>query len=182
MSKRRGWIIGIGALVALQLTMIAVCNRVDERRDRAQLPVRVERRADSGHDLFVERLGGETVLVPARSGRYQLVHFWATWCPPCRMELPALMDLASRKRGRIQIWAVSTDREWSAVRRFLDGDVPPAIVRDSNNEASRAYGVTDLPDSYLLDPDGRIRARFSGAQNWGSREMDRILEQLMMTS
>ena len=172
----------MGVLAGIQLALFAVCDRIDEHRNRATLPVHVERRSDPGHDLFVECLGGKRVLVPARSGRYQLVHFWATWCPPCRKELPALLDLASRKRGRIQVWAVSTDTEWSVVQRFLDGDVPPVVVRDSNNEASRAYGVTDLPDSYLLDREGRIRARFSGAQNWSSREMDRILEQLMLTS
>jgi thiol-disulfide isomerase/thioredoxin len=169
-------------LAAVQIAVLAVCNRIEQQRDFASLPVHMERRADPGHDLHVERWGGERVLVSARSGRYQLVHFWATWCPPCRKELPALMELASRKRDRIQVWAVSTDREWGAVQRFLDGDVPPGVVRDSNNEATRVYGVTGLPDSYLIDPDGRIRARFSGAQNWSSREMDRILDQLVPAS
>jgi len=88
--------------------------------------------------------------------------------------------MARRNRHRLQVWAVTTDRDWVAVHRFIEGDVPSVIVRDPSGAASQSYGVTDLPDSYLIDPRGHIRARFSGAQNWSAREMDNILNQLML--
>jgi thiol-disulfide isomerase/thioredoxin len=135
----------------------------------------MERRSEPAPDLTVERFGGARLMLPARSGHYQLVHFWATWCPPCRTELPALLDLAERERGRILVWAVSTDRDWPSVEGFLDGRVPPQVVRDPTGEAAHRYRVTGLPDTYLIDPDGRVRARFAGAQNWSAPEMDRIL-------
>lgn len=166
-------------LAAVQLALAVICDRVDRAREPA-LPVRMERRSEPAHDLVVEGSGGERVVVRARSGRFQLVHFWATWCPPCRKELPTLLEMARRNRHRLQVWAVSTDREWAAVRRFRRGDVPSMVVRDSTGQGSRAYGVSELPDTYLIDPQGRIRARFSGAQNWSAPEMGRILDELMM--
>lgn len=144
------------------------------------LPVRVEPRSEPGSDFIVEKPSGERQLVRARTIRFQLVHFWATWCPPCRKELPTLLEMARRNRGRLDVWAVTTDREWTTVRRFFEGEVPSIVVRDPSGGGSRAYGVTSLPDSYLIDPQGRIRARFSGAQNWSASEMDEILDQLML--
>jgi len=57
--------------------------------------------------------------------------------------------------------------------------VPPMVVRDPGGAASRAYGVSSLPDTYLLNPGGRIVARFPKAQDWATKEMDRILEGLI---
>ena len=167
-------------LAVVQLALVAVCDRVDRDRERAALPVRMERRSDPAHDLVVEGLGGGQFVVPAKSGRFQLVHFWATWCPPCLKEFPTLLEMARRNRHRLQVWAVSTDRDWATVRRFHHGDMPSIVVRDPTGEGSRTYGVSELPDSYLIGPQGRIRARFSGAQNWSAPEMDRILDRLML--
>lgn len=169
-------------MVVVQIAVVALCNRVDLDRRSATLPVNVEHRSDPARDLVVEKPNGERQLVRARSNRFQLVHFWATWCPPCRKELPTLLEMARQNRGRLDVWAVTTDREWSTVGRFFEGDLPSIVVRDPSGVGSRAYGVTSLPDSYLIDPQGRIRARFSGAQNWNAREMDRILDQLILNS
>lgn len=154
-------------------------QRVDEGRRSAELPVRVERRSDTAPDVAVETHRGERLALRSSSGEFQLVHFWATWCVPCRKELPLVLDLAERERGRLRVWAVSTDPNWTSIERFLDARLPPEVVRDPNGEASGAYRVTGLPDSYLIDPAGRIRARFFGAQNWSAPEMERILQDLL---
>ncbi len=172
----------VAALVAAQLAVVAVWHRVDRARERAALPVHVEHRSDPARDLVVERPNGERRLVGAASRRFRLVHFWATWCPPCRKELPTLLEMARRNRGRLDVWAVSTDPEWSAVERFFEGNVPSIVVRDPGGEGSQAYRVTSLPDSYLIDPQGRIRARFSGAQNWTAGDMAAILERILTSS
>lgn len=151
-------------------------------REASQLPIFAERRSEPARDFVVEQAGGERQVVRASSGQFQLVHFWATWCPPCRKELPLVLDLAARDPGRLRVWAISTDPEWSTIRTFLKGDVPASVVRDPGGDAYRDYGVSGLPDSYLIDPSGRIRARFSGAQNWTSEMMDQLLERLMKES
>jgi thiol-disulfide isomerase/thioredoxin len=168
--------------VAVQAIFWLVSGRVDRARLEARLSVTMEPRSEAAPDLWVERSDGSRVHVPARSGRFQIVHFWATWCPPCREELPMILELAKNNRHRLTVWAISTDPDWSIVRRYLDEDVPAQVVRDAGGAGSRAFRVTGLPDSYLIGPDGLIRARFSGAQRWTSKEMDRILDRLMQGS
>jgi hypothetical protein len=88
--------------------------------------------------------------------------------------------MARRNRDRLDVWAVTADPDWASVDRFLGHRVPSIIVRDRDGSALRAYGVTTLPDSYLIDPDETVRARFSGPQNWTSREMDTILDRFIL--
>lgn len=182
MIRKRPWLVGLVALAAAQFALWTVWNQVAIHRAGDTLPVQVEHRSEPAHDFIVEDSNGKRFEVPARSGRYQLVHFWATWCPPCRAELPTLLAMAKRNRDRLEVWAVSTDREWATVQRFLKGPMSPRVVRDPDGSGSRRYGVTGLPDTYLIDPQGRIKARFSGAQNWNGHKMDKILEQLIIKS
>jgi thiol-disulfide isomerase/thioredoxin len=99
------------------------------------------------------------------------VHFWATWCPPCREELPALLALSRdlARGGRFELVAVSVDRDWKVVESFFGGSVPPEVVRDAKLSGARAYGVSFLPDSYLVDADGNVVLRILGARDWKSR-------------
>jgi len=173
---RRGWLLGIGVLALVQVGLLVVWQRVDQDRRAAGLPVSGEARSEPGHEFEVERADGSRVAVSARSDRFQIVHFWATWCAPCRRELPTLLALAHRERARLRVWMVSTDHDWRTIAGFFRGDIPAEVVRD-RGAGHRAYGVTTLPDSYLHDRDGRIVARFAGAQDWGAEAMRRVLDE-----
>lgn len=156
-------------------------QRLEQSRRAAGLSVAAEPRSEPGHDLVVERWDGSVQDVQARSDRFQLIHFWATWCPPCRTELPTLLARESRDRARLRVWMISTDPDWASIRNFFRGTIPAAVVRDPGR-GHEAYGVTALPDSYLLDPTGRIVARFAGGQQWNSREMDKVIDQFLLGS
>ena len=116
----------------------------------------------------VEHVDGRVDLLAA-AGAPTLVHFWVTWCPPCRQELPLLLQL-SRSRG-IRLIAIATDPRWTSVRAFFRGRIPPEVVRDVDGRAHEAYGVTTLPDTYLVGPDGLLLLRFAGAQDWSAPEV-----------
>lgn len=178
MIRRRGWLVAIGLLAVAQLAAVLLWQRLDRQRKAADFPVAMETRTEPGHDLLTERPDGSSQSIAARSGRFQLIHFWATWCPPCRKELPTLLALERRERDRLRVRIISTDSEWGPIRRFFRGAIPASVVRDAKR-GYLAYGVTELPDSYLLDPEGRIVARFAGGQRWDSRQMSRVLDRLM---
>lgn len=99
-----------------------------------------------------------------------LVHFWATWCVPCRRELPALLAAAREAGVGDRVLAVSTDASWGPVRGFFDGAIPAPVVREPAGAAARALGVSSLPDTYLLDAQGRATRRIAGALDWSRPE------------
>ncbi len=149
--------------------LIAYRTTEDERRGQ-----RPAGRLEEIHDgprmagLELERRDGSIEVLPARPGRPTLLHFWATWCPPCREELPSLLGLARRleRSGEMRVVAIATDPGWAEVDSFLAGDVSRHVYRDRDRKAVRAYGVTGLPDTHVIDADGRLRFRLSGPEDW----------------
>jgi thiol-disulfide isomerase/thioredoxin len=131
--------------------------------------VGVERVQGAAPELVYHRLGGREERLSGLRGRPVLVHFWATWCPACRDELPGLLALADS--GEIAILAVSMDSDWEPLRRFFDGDVPRAVVLAAPGTEPERFGVTGLPESYLVDASGQLRLRFSGPRDWRSKAM-----------
>lgn len=172
---RRLWI-GIAVLVAVQAAAIAVYALKRERTSSAAFAVETLA-PRAAPVLAFERADRSKTSLESLEGKVVMVHFWATWCEPCRVELPGLLALATElgKTGRFELIAVSVDDEWEAMRRFFGGDVPRAVVRPDAAEAHRRFGASTLPDSYLVDARGNVVLRYAGARDWRStRARDRL--------
>jgi thiol-disulfide isomerase/thioredoxin len=111
-----------------------------------------------------------------QQGKFVLVHFWATWCEPCREELPALLKFtrALPQSERFTFFAISEDRDWKKVQEYFDGQVPPEIVWDFSGEGEKSYEISTLPDTYLVSPQGKLLLRFGGARNWSSSQAQKL--------
>jgi cytochrome c biogenesis protein CcmG/thiol:disulfide interchange protein DsbE len=101
--------------------------------------------------------------VPGATGRVTLVNFWASWCPPCREEHPVLMALS--RDPRVLVVGVNHKDSTENARRFLGNfDNPFAAVGvDASGRASIDWGVSGVPETFALGPDGAIRAKHAGA-------------------
>lgn len=103
-------------------------------------------------------------------GKVVLLNIWATWCPPCRREMPSLDRLQSRLGGPdFEVAALSIDRAGiDVVRRFYAeaGIRNLAIYIDSSGKASRELGATGLPSTLLIDREGRELGRLAGPSEW----------------
>lgn len=99
--------------------------------------------------------------------RPTLVHFWATWCPPCRTELPGL--LAIPENHPVDVVAIALDRDWRAVEHFLDGRPPATVFIGDATQAEASFAIRTLPVTYLVGAGGKLRLRFDGARDWTDR-------------
>jgi thiol-disulfide isomerase/thioredoxin len=114
-------------------------------------------------------------------GAVLVVNFWATWCTPCRNELPSLEQLRDAFRGRpFAVLTVNVGDGESRVKRFL-AEVPLRlpVLLDRNGEAQRAWRVRGLPATFVLDPEGAIRHWYIGELDWAQPEVLRAIESLL---
>ncbi len=112
---------------------------------------------DSDHQVSLNQFRGQVVVV----------NFWATWCPPCEQELPSLMDMQSRLRGRgVVVLGVSIDVDGDAYHRFLkQRNVNFVTVRDPERKIPDMYGTSGWPESYIVDRQGVLRRKIVGPIN-----------------
>ena len=109
-------------------------------------------------DLTMETLDGRSINLAEQRGKVVLVNFWATWCGPCREEIPFLVQLAARYPDHLTVIGVSEDQgPAGAVATFADSFGVNYPIVMSTPEIKRAFpGVFALPTSFVIDPEGRI--------------------------
>jgi thiol-disulfide isomerase/thioredoxin len=164
----------LAALAGLQLVAILGYRLMDSQQSQSANPLVLERLdGATAPDLSLVRNDGSAVRLSDRRARPLLLHFWATWCPPCKTELPGLLEIS--RKGEFDVVAVSLDQDWSEVRKFFGAAVPPEVVLDGARAATSLYGLDQLPDTFLLDSEGRLRARFAGARDWRASTVEPTL-------
>ncbi len=124
----------------------------------------------------------ETVLsLGDYAGKLVLLNFWATWCLPCREEMPGMQRLWQQYRERgFTVIAVAADDDREEVARFVANtslDFP--VVMDGDGRIRRQYEVVGLPMSYLIGRDGRLSGRLLGSRDWHSKEALALIESLL---
>lgn len=134
-------------------------------------PVEVAEPLDLAHDFALPTLDGVTVRLSDLRGRWVLVNFWATWCAPCREEMPYLDRLATDHADRLSVLAVNMRESETAVRTFAEElDLRLPILLQPDDATLLAYYVRGLPISVLIDPDGGVVQRIIGLVQPGTVE------------
>jgi peroxiredoxin len=126
-------------------------------------------------DFELKGLAGNSVRLSSFRGKTVVLNFWTTSCPPCLDEMPSLAELANivAPRGDIVVLTVSTDPERATtettLRTVLRGRVPFDVLLDPESSVvGGQYGTRLFPETWLVDREGVIRARFDGARDWSS--------------
>lgn len=120
-------------------------------------------------DFELETMDGEVVKLSDYKGEKILLNFWATWCPPCRVEMPDMQKYHDNHEGGVILGVNLTDTEQSieSVEKFLDEyEITFNILADKELGATKIYEAHGLPTSYFIDTKGKIHKKTLGAINY----------------
>ena len=118
--------------------------------------------------------------IAAHKGHPVLINFWASWCEPCREEMPALQRLAKRwqARGLTVITVAVADSPWQVSDTLEKLNVQLPVIHDPEQQIIQRWGVSFVPTTLILDARQRIRLRGQGAIDWDAASIDRQLQAL----
>jgi peroxiredoxin len=143
-------------------------------------------RSEEGHpapDFTLRTLEGRTVrLAELRGKKVVLVNFWATWCPPCRLEMPTMQQIYSEYKDKgFEILAVNIEPDArQAISDFVkELRLTFPILLDPDMKVTRKFRVIGLPVSVLIDRQGIIRAKEIGYHDWTSKASRTQVEKLL---
>ena len=150
--------------------------------DRMQdLGFQLPSRSVQAVDFDLADLAGEIRSLQSYRGSVVFLNFWATWCAPCRIEMPDLQELHDElgDTADFTMLAINLQEDAAQVRRFAaELELSFQILLDSSGETSAAYGARTLPMSYIIDKDGSILARIIGVREWAAPEFAELFRAL----
>ncbi|MCK5579589.1 MAG: TlpA family protein disulfide reductase [Planctomycetes bacterium] len=113
---------------------------------------------DTMPNFTLSDLQGNQVSLSDFQGKTVLLVFWATWCPPCRKEVPLLKELHQKYQGKeFKIVAVNTDRNVNKVKKFArDNKINYLVLHDSQQIASNLYKIRFIPSNFVIDSNGKL--------------------------
>jgi thiol-disulfide isomerase/thioredoxin len=125
-------------------------------------------------------LQGSEWRLPALRGRVVLLNFWASWCEPCKEEMPSLQALADRHADRLVVLTINLKESPEAIARFVrSSGLHLPVVRDADGSLARAWGVRIYPSTVLIDAQGRVRSVVRGGLDWAGEEGVKLLGPLL---
>jgi peroxiredoxin len=159
-----------GLLTAVIATMLCSGCYSGSRPPHVGSPAKEFTVADADHSVSLNQYRGQVVLV----------NFWATWCPPCVEELPSLMTLQERMKGRgLVVVGVSIDVDGDAYHRFLKlHNINFVTVRDPEQKVASMYGTSGWPETYIIDRQGVLRRKFVGPVDWNAPDVIAFLSRM----
>ncbi len=164
--------------IACLFLSLTACSKTDSPKTGT-----VAKEKSPAPDVSVVSLANGTSLkLSDLKGKVVLLNFWATWCPPCRDEMPSMMKLNSLMAGKpFQIVAVSIDEggKKDIEAFFKESGFSLPTYLDESGASSKSYGITGVPESFIIDKQGVLVKKIIGGAAWDSPEVVAYLEELM---
>ena len=157
-------------LISSQPPSTSPSSAVDLTQERPMAP-----------DFELSDLNGNTVSLSSLRGKVVLVNFWATWCPPCREEIPSMDRLYQLLHSEgVELLAINVEADGpQTVPKFMQR-VPFSfpVLYDGDGTVQRKFGVSKYPETFIIDAEGVIRERIIGGIDWNSSQMVTYLRSL----
>lgn len=174
----------LALVTAAALVFMVPTRQFDPRVSRSLADLGFEVRDHGAFPFQLTRMDGTPVQLENFRGRWVLLNFWASWCEPCRDEMPSMREFARSFSGdRMRLLAISLDESDQEMRQFLieQGITPEdfVVAHDADGEVSARYGSRLLPETWIIDPEGYVIARVQGAIDWTRPDVLELFEVLL---
>ena len=132
-------------------------------------------------DFNLLDLNGTRVILSGFKGKIVFLNFWATWCPPCREEMPSMQKLYTRFKDKdFAMLEVSLNEPASAVKKFFkDYNLTFTALLDSDGELMSPYGIRGIPNTFIIDRDGTIIGKAFGPRKWDDQKAIALFDHLI---
>jgi thiol-disulfide isomerase/thioredoxin len=136
-------------------------------QESRQPTIRFVRNPDPAPDFKLTGLDGKPFTLAGAKGKVILLNFWATWCGPCRAEIPDLVELQNKYKDRLQILSlVVDDDDQDAIKKFVAESIINYPVAVATDDIRIQYGgIAALPTSFVLDSEGRVVQKHEGLRD-----------------
>jgi peroxiredoxin len=173
-----GLLLGLGIGLALFATPLPSSSAADAATQEPVVAPIVDSLAP---DFELETVDGDLVRLSDLRGEVVALNFWATWCAPCRLEMPDLQARADAYGDRLTVLGVNFDETAEEVDAFRqDVGVRFPLLLDPGGEVQRLYRVLGYPTTFFIDSEGVIRIQHLGLMS--AEQIDQYLEELGLTS
>ena len=143
--------------------------------------IQVYNKAADPYNFTLPLLSGENATLSSFRGKVVILNFWATWCPPCRAEMPSMEILYKRYKDQgLEILAVDIGENANTVRQFIQkNNYSFPVLLDTTKQTSAIYGVEAIPTTYIIDRNGKIIGRIIGSINWDTQQIFNAFDKLL---
>lgn len=156
-------------LAILAISVLLVLSGCD--RPQATAPALRAEIGKPAPDFNLKDTQGRFWTLSELRGKVVFINFWATWCPPCREEMPSMENLNRQLSGKaFQMLTVLNNDDPELADKFVSkvGGTFPVLV-DADGRLAAAYGLTGVPETFIVDVDGVLREKFLGPRPWDSQ-------------
>ncbi|MCE0506379.1 MULTISPECIES: TlpA family protein disulfide reductase [unclassified Roseivivax] len=171
------------AALALAIPANAELADLTEAREGDMKKLNLHSEAKPAGEADFESFEGAALNLSDYEGKWVLVNFWATWCAPCRKEMPALAELQDELGGEdFEVVTIATGRNPKpAMESFFSeiGVDSLPLHRDPGSALARQMGVLGLPITVILNPEGQEVARLTGDADWAAPEAKALLTEIV---
>ena len=163
----------LAAILLFVVMMVTACGE-----SGAAVPQGINK-GNRARDFTLETVDGEKISLQDHVGKAVLINFWATWCPPCRAEIPDIQATYEARQGDgFVVLGVNVEESRATVEQFMgDIEMTYPVLLDERGQVLRMYRINGLPMSVLVDQEGVIQARHVGYLT--ADQLDKYLADLM---
>jgi peroxiredoxin len=159
----------VAAVILVTLLTVAIVQAMDKTTETPETTSQTTASNEGlaigakAPDFELKTLAGETVKLSNLKGKKVMLNFWATWCPPCKEEMPAMEKLSKQAGKDVVILAVNIDPQLDVQGFINENKITFPIPLDKDDKVNETYQVLSIPTTYFIDSKGIIQNKYTGS-------------------